>query len=99
MDITIQLPSHAEPSTIREIIKVLEKEKLEVVHDHKNWGDWIRIIGSETVISIDVNYGLSSSATIECESEDPDEFLFAIYRAFHRLKWIGIDEEGEFQLV
>jgi hypothetical protein len=51
------------------------------------------------VISIDVNYGLSSSATIECESENFDEVLRAIYRAFHRLKWIGIDEEGEFQLI
>ena len=42
--------------------------------------------------------GLTSSATIEHAEDDSDELTPAIFRAFGRLGWVGIGEDGEFQL-
>ena len=99
MDITIVLPEDSSPSTLREVIAALRAQKLDISHDHKNWGDWLRIDGCETVISIECNHGLASSATIEHSEDDSEDILPALYRAFHHLGWVGIDEEGEYQLI
>jgi hypothetical protein len=46
-----------------------------------------------------VNHGLSSSATIEHgEGEEDGEPVSSILRAFGKLGWIGVDEDGEFPL-
>ena len=99
MDILIAVPETSQPSTLRTVIAALRSQKLEVTHDHKNWGDWIRIDGCETVISIEVAHGLTSSATIECCEDDSEDILPAIYRAFDQIGWIGMDEDGPYQLV
>jgi len=55
--------------------------------------------GYTTVISIESNRGLSSSATIEHgEGEEHDEPIPSIFRAFGQLGWHGIDDDGEFTL-
>ena len=99
MDITLALPESSKPSSMRQVITALRAQKLDITHDHKNWGDWIRLAGCETVISIECNHGLTSSATVEHSDDDSEDILPAIYRAFHQLGWIGIDEDGEFQLL
>jgi hypothetical protein len=99
MDILIAVPESSSPSTLRSVLAALRAQKLEVTHDHKNWGDWIRIDGCETVISIEVAHGLTSSATIEFCEDDSEDILPAIYRAFDHIGWIGMDEDGEYQLV
>ena len=99
MDILIAVPESSSPSTLRSVLAALRAQKLEVTHDHKNWGDWIRIDGCDTVISIEVAHGLTSSATIEFCEDDSEDILPAIYRAFDHIGWIGMDEDGEYQLV
>jgi hypothetical protein len=99
MDILVAAPESAGPSTLRSILAALRAQKLEVKHDHKNWGDWIRINGCETVISIEVAHGLSSTATIEHCEDDSEDILPALYRAFDQIGWIGRDEDGEYHLI
>jgi hypothetical protein len=99
MDILVAAPESAGPSTLRAILAALRAQKLEVKHDHKNWGDWIRINGCETVISIEVTHGLSSTATIEHCEDDSEDILPALYRAFDHIGWIGRDEDGEYHLI
>jgi hypothetical protein len=99
MDYLVAVPESSNPSTLRSVLAALRAQKLVVTHDHKNWGDWIRVEGCETVISIEVAHGLTSTATIEHSDDDSEDILPTIYRAFHHIGWIGIDEEGEFQLV
>jgi hypothetical protein len=43
--------------------------------------------------------GLISSATIEHCEDDSEELLPAIYRAFDRLGWVGVDEDGPYPLI
>lgn len=99
MDYLVAVSESSNPSTLRSVLAALRAQKLVVTHDHKNWGDWIRVEGCETVISIEVAHGLTSTATIEHSDDDSEDILPTIYRAFHHIGWIGIDEEGEFQLV
>lgn len=99
MDFLVAAPDSSNPSSLRSVLAALRAQKLTVNHDHKNWGDWIRLEGCETVISIEVAHGLTSTATIEHNEDDSEDILPAIYRAFDHVGWIGIDEEGEFQLV
>ena len=99
MDYLVSVPESGSPSTLRSVLAALRAQKLEVTHDHKNWGDWIRIEGCETVISIEVAHGLTSTATIEHCDDDSEDILPTIYRAFDHVGWIGIDDDGEFQLV
>ena len=99
MDYLVAVPESSNPSTLRSVLAALRAQKLVVTHDHKNWGDWLRVEGCETVISIEVAHGLTSTATIEHSDDDSEDILPTIYRAFHHIGWIGIDEEGEFQLV
>ncbi|MCU0795972.1 MAG: hypothetical protein MUF31_08570 [Akkermansiaceae bacterium] len=86
-------------ATIAEVLAALRKEGLEVRHEAKNWGDWIHIVGSDTVISIDSNRGLTGSATIEHSEDENDDAIPCIHRAFAALGWVGIDDDGEFSLV
>ncbi|MBK1883248.1 hypothetical protein JIN85_12550 [Luteolibacter pohnpeiensis] len=99
METVVQLNEEETPSTISEVLSALRKQKLEPRHEAKSWGDWIHLSGYRTVISIESNRGLSSSATIEHgENEESGEPIPAIFRAFGSLGWHGIDDEGEFPL-
>lgn len=99
METFVTIPDSASPSTMSEILAALRKEHLTPTHMAKSWGDWIHIDGYRTVISIECNHGLSSSATIEHgEGEEEGEPSTSILRAFGRLGWHGIDEDGEFSL-
>lgn len=99
METLVQLPESAPPSTVAEILAALRKEHLEPRHEAKAWGDWIYLASYSTVISIESNRGLSTSATVEHgEGEEEGEPVASILRAFGRLGWRGIDDEGEFQL-
>ncbi|MEX1049220.1 MAG: hypothetical protein WED15_06810 [Akkermansiaceae bacterium] len=99
METLVQLPESAPPSTVAEILAALRKEHLEPRHEAKAWGDWIYLTSYSTVISIESNRGLSTSATVEHgEGEEQGEPVASILRAFGRLGWRGIDDEGEFQL-
>lgn len=99
METVVQVPESQEPSTMSEVLAALKKENLDPRHEAKSWGDWIHLAGFRTVISIDANRGLASSATIEhAEDEEDGTPGSAILRAFGRLGWVGLDEEGEFSL-
>lgn len=99
METLLKLPDSKPPSTLKEVLDSLRKEHIEPRLESKAWGDWIYIEGYNSVISIESNRGLSSSATIEhAEGEEADELVQCIYRAFARLGWHGIDDDGEFTL-
>ncbi len=99
METIIKLPDDETPSTISEILASLRKEHFEPRHEAKAWGDWIYLDSYTTVISIECNRGLSSSATIEHgEGEEEGEPTVSILRAFGRLGWHGIDDDGEYPL-
>lgn len=96
MQTQVQASDPAELSTITDVLSALRAEGLQPRHEAKNWGDWIHLAGSSTVISIESMRGLTGSATIE-HGEDDDDGP-AILRAFHQLGWVGMDEDGEFSL-
>jgi hypothetical protein len=99
METLLQLPDSATPSTLNEVLNSLTKEHLHPRLESKAWGDWIYLEGYRSVISIESNRGLSSSATIEhAEGEEDGEMVQCIFRAFARLGWHGIDDDGEFTL-
>lgn len=99
METLVRLPEDSAPSTISEVLAALRKEHLEPRHESKAWGDWIYLDSYTTVISIESNRGLSSAATIEHgEGEEDGEPVMSILRAFGRLGWLGIDDDGEFPL-
>lgn len=100
METVLQLPENSPPTAIVEILDSLRKEHLEPRHQAKSWGDWIYLASYSSVIAIDSNHGLSSSATLEHgEDEEDGEPAASIFRAFSRLGWIGIDDDGEFPLA
>lgn len=100
METVLQLPESTPPTTVAEILAALRKEHLDPRHESKSWGDWIHLECYSTVVSIECNHGLSSSATVEHgEGEEDGEPIDSILRAFGRLGWHGIDEDGEFPLV
>ena len=99
METLIKLPDDSTPSTISEVLASLRKEHFEARHEAKAWGDWIYLESYTTVISIESNRGLSSSATIEHgEGEEEGEPTISIKRAFGRLGWVGVDDDGEYPL-
>jgi len=99
METLIQLSESATPTTVSEILASLRKEHLEPRHESKAWGDWIYLESYSTVISIACDRSVSSSATIEHgEDEEDGEPVASILRAFGRLGWHGIDDDGEYPL-
>ena len=100
METLIQLSDTETPTTITEILGSLRKEHLEPRHEAKAWGDWIYLQSFTTVISIECNRGLSSSATIEHgEGEEEGEPVASVLRACGRLGWHGMDDDGEYPLA
>jgi hypothetical protein len=100
METVVQIPESSPPSTLAEVLAALRKEHLDPRHESKSWGDWITLECYNTVISIEVNHGLSGSATIEHgDGEEEGEPVDSILRAFGKLGWHGIDDDGEFPLV
>jgi hypothetical protein len=98
MQTVVQVPDSSEPSTVREVVSALKKQKLEARHESKNWGDWIHLEGCTTVISIESMRGITSTATIEHGEDERNDPTLAILAAFHKLGWVGIDEDGEYPL-
>jgi hypothetical protein len=99
METLLQLSDTSAPSALTEVLDSLKKEHLDPRLESKAWGDWIYLDGYNSVISIESNRGLSSSATIEhAEGEENGELVQCIHRAFGRLGWHGVDEDGEFEL-
>ncbi|MEI6176748.1 MAG: hypothetical protein WCS43_07645 [Verrucomicrobiota bacterium] len=100
METLVRLPESAPPTTMIEVLNALRREHLDPRHESKTWGDWIYLECYNTVISIEALHGLSSSATIEHgEGEEDGEPIDSILRAFGKLGWYGVDDDGEFPLV
>ncbi len=100
METNVRLPDSSSPTTMVEVLNALRREHLEPRHESKTWGDWIHLECYNTVISIEALHGLSSSATIEHgEGEEDGEPIESILRAFGKLGWFGIDDDGEFPLA
>lgn len=97
METRVRLPEGEPPATIREVVLALQEQKLAAKHDKQNWGDWIVFEGKETVVSIESNRGLASSATIE-EAEGEEDLTGKAIVAFRKLGWEGEDEEGPYPL-
>ena len=91
------VPEGEPPATIREVVLALKDQKLPARHDKQNWGDWINVEGKATVISIESQRGLASSAVIE-EAEGEEELAGKIIAAFRQLGWEGEDEDGRYRL-
>lgn len=98
METVIQVPEGETPCMIREVLSALQAQDLEARHEKKAWGDWIHLGGSETVISIESQRGLTSTATIEHGENESEELTPTLLRAFHKLGWVGVDEDGEYPL-
>ena len=99
METLLQLSDSSAPSTIKEVLDALKKQHLEPRLESKAWGDWIYLEGYKSVISIESHRGLSSSATVEhAEGEEHGELAQCIFRAFGKLGWHGVDDDGEFSL-
>jgi hypothetical protein len=94
----VQVPDEGEPCTIGEVVSALKTQKIEARHQKKDWGDWIVLAGSETVISIESMRGLTSTATIEHAENEADGLALQLQAAFHKLGWIGVDEDGPYPL-
>ena len=100
METLVRLPQSSPPTTLIEVLAALRKEYLDPRHESKALGDWIYLECYDTVISILAISGLSNSATIEhAEGEEEGEPSVSILRAFGRLGWHGVDDDGEFPLV
>ena len=99
METVLQLPESDDPCTVKEVVEALRKEKLFPRHESKNWGDWIHLEGCTTVISIESMRGLTSAATVEHGENERDDPSPAILKAFGKLGWIGIGEDGEYPLI
>lgn len=99
METVVQTPGGEVACTIGEVVAALKEQKLEARHQAKDWGDWIHLEGSETVISIESMRGLTGTATIEHAEEEANDPRLAIFAAFHQLGWVGLDEDGEYPLA
>jgi hypothetical protein len=100
METLLRLPESATPTTITEVLASLRKEFLSPRHEGKSWGDWIHLECYDTVISIQSSNGTSNSATIEHgDGEEDGEPIDSILRAFARLGWHGVDDDGEYPLA
>ncbi|NIP17459.1 MAG: hypothetical protein GWM87_04395 [Xanthomonadales bacterium] len=98
MHTVVRLPEGEIPCTIREVVSALNDQKLEARHEKKDWGDWITLGGTDTVISIESLRGLTSTATIEHGEEEPEGLSPRLQRAFHEIGWVGVDDDGLYPL-
>lgn len=98
MHTVVRLPEGEVPCTIREVVSALNDQKLEARHEKKDWGDWITLGGTDTVISIESLRGLTSTATIEHGEEEPEGLALRLQRAFHEIGWVGVDDDGLYPL-
>ncbi|MCF7675236.1 MAG: hypothetical protein K9N23_08900 [Akkermansiaceae bacterium] len=100
METQLIVPHSTPPSTITQITEALRKEHFEPRHEAKTWGDWIHLYGFRSVISIEATGGVSHAATIEHgEGEEEGEPISSILRAFGKLGWHGMDDDGEYPLI
>jgi hypothetical protein len=100
METFVRLPDSIPHTPLVEVLAALRKEYLNPRHEAKAWGDWIYLECYDTVISIQSSSGLSNSATIEHgEGEEDGEPIVSILRAFGRLGWRGVDDDGEYPLA
>jgi hypothetical protein len=99
METLLHLPDRKPPSSLVEVIQVLRDRKLEPLHDHKSWGDWIVFPGYDTVVSIESIRGLARSATIEHADPEETELVNDILAAFGKLGWWGREGDEEFALA
>jgi len=97
MEIRVILPENEPPATVKEVVTALKSAKLKPQLQNKDWGNWIVFDTEETVISIESNRGLTSSATIEYEENDWN-FVQKITSVFIELGWLGEDHDGPYQL-
>lgn len=97
METRVLVPDGEPPAAIKEVVLAFAEQKLSARHDKQAWGDWILFEGKETVVSIESNRGLASSATIE-EAENEDELVGGVMKAFRKLGWEGEDEDGRYPL-
>jgi hypothetical protein len=99
METQLVVPESGSPSTITQILEALRREHFDPRHEGKTWGDWIYLYGFRSVISIEAVKGVCHAATIEHgENEEEGEPITSILRAFGRLGWCGLDEDGEYPL-
>lgn len=100
METVVQVPEAQPPATLTEVLVALREQHLDAKHDGRSWGDWIRLAGYSTVISIESARGLTRSATIEHgEDEEAGEPAKSILRAFANLGWEGVDADGPYPLA
>ena len=50
------------------------------------------------MISIESMRGLTTTATIEHAENEPDGLALGLQAAFHKLGWVGVDEDGPYPL-
>ena len=99
METQVIAPDSEPPNTISEVVQALRAAKLIARHEAKSWGDWIHLEEYQTVISIESIRGLTSCATIEhAEGEEDGEPTHSILKAFSKLGWQGVDDDGPYPL-
>ena len=97
METRIFIPESKPPQSITEVMTALRSQKLKPQHQKKDWGDWILIPSTETVIAIESVRGMASSATVE-SVENEWELNQKILAVFAKLGWMGEDDEGPYPL-
>ena len=98
MNTTVEAPDSAKRCTIDDVVAALKSQKIAAHHDQQDWGDWIILEDSETVISIESIRGLTTTATIEHAENEAKGLSNRLFAAFHKLGWEGIGEDGPYRL-
>lgn len=98
MNTVVQASDSAPPCTIRDVVAALKAQKIQASHDKQDWGDWIIIKGSDTVISIESLRELTTTATIEHAENEAKGLWSRLRKAFHQLGWEGVGEDGPYPL-
>ena len=94
----VQASDDAPACTIGDVVAALKAHKVKAHHDGQDWGDWIVISGSDTVISIESMRELTTTATIEHAGGEAKALSGRILAAFHQLGWVGVGEDGPYPL-
>lgn len=98
MNTIVQAGEKSGLCTIRDVLAALKKQKIQARHDKQDWGDWIILKDSDTVISIESVHGRTSTATIEHAEDEASGLARKIEQAFHALGWVGVGEDGTYPL-